>query len=818
MKGPQRFLHSLTVIMLIWVFFAQLTFGAQQLSMTSDEPPHLINGYVALTTGDAWTVPAHGHPPLLNAWSAWPLLLQPERPDPRDVPYWNRNFIKFVRAMWPKLGPIERLAFVTRLPIMLLAVVLMALVYRWACDWFGHWGGVLAIAVMAFDPTIIAHSQLDTTDVGMTLCAFACLYLINRLLRRFSWRLLVGIGLSLGATMATKGSGVILIPVVMTMLAWGYIRETGPRWWALLRRQTEPPVRLALLIRAGGRWLGYAAVVMAIGLVFLWSTYRFEWRAWPGTSQSLPLATHVRMLQIIFEEKGRLSFLNGERRQGGWWWYFPFAFAIKTPIPLIIGLGAALVLAARRRWHLVWEEMALWFFPLFYVATAIQSELNIGYRHLLPAFPFVYVGIGRLAKWLSRRWESRWRPLVRWGAVGLGAWYILGTLLVYPFALAYFNEFIGGPSNGYHYLVDSNVDWGQSFKALKTYMDQAGIDQVWLSYYTWIDPAVYGVRYQQLFPAPGMEPVMTRRYDPAPGFYAISATTLQGILLFDPDLYEWFRHQKPIAQPGYGLLVYRVSPHEPPAQWTAQCTIPAAPLSTEAIEEGLGRSDLRQVYFDCTTSWVYPGGGQSSGWYSVFRETWLRRDSFLREQLAPIRLSYEQVEYHREPAFVLFERTGTLRPPSVWTETRVKAVPPDWTPARGEAGVLALAAPVQLDRFLTFLGYQVLSPSPKKPLEVWTSWRVEANPARLLSIMLHLVGADGVPIVVGDGLGVPVDQWQKGDVVIQRHLLDLPEGTPPGSYWLQTGVYWLDTLERWPVEREGQPVGDRLILSSVTVK
>jgi hypothetical protein len=84
--------------------------------------------------------------------------------------------------------------------------------------------------------------------------------------------------------------------------------------------------------------------------------------------------------------------------------------------------------------------------------------------------------------------------------------------------------------------------------------------------------------------------------------------------------------------------------------------------------------------------------------------------------------------------------------------------------------------------------------------------------------MLHLVGADGVPIAVGDGLGLPVDQWQKGDIIVQRHLLNLPEGIPPGTYWLQTGVYWLDTLERWPVEREGQPVGDRLILSSITVK
>jgi hypothetical protein len=83
--------------------------------------------------------------------------------------------------------------------------------------------------------------------------------------------------------------------------------------------------------------------------------------------------------------------------------------------------------------------------------------------------------------------------------------------------------------------------------------------------------------------------------------------------------------------------------------------------------------------------------------------------------------------------------------------------------------------------------------------------------------MAHLVNADGMPIAVGDGMSMPVDQWQAGDVIVQRHRLAIPAGTPPGSYWLQTGVYWLDTLERWSVEQEGNPAGDRLLLLTVSV-
>jgi len=47
-------------------------------------------------------------------------------------------------------------------------------------------------------------------------------------------------------------------------------------------------------------------------------------------------------------------------------------------------------------------------------------------------------------------------------------------------------------------------------------------------------------------------------------------------------------------------------------------------------------------------------------------------------------------------------------------------------------------------------------------------------------------------IAGGDGLGVPIESWQPGNVFVQRHALTMPKDGPPGSYWIQTGVYWLD--------------------------
>jgi hypothetical protein len=80
-----------------------------------------------------------------------------------------------------------------------------------------------------------------------------------------------------------------------------------------------------------------------------------------------------------------------------------------------------------------------------------------------------------------------------------------------------------------------------------------------------------------------------------------------------------------------------------------------------------------------------------------------------------------------------------------------------------------------------------------------------------------VVGPGGAPLLVGDGLGVPTENWRVGDVILQRHRLTLPVGASVGAYQVYTGAYWLDTLERWPVVVESEPAGDRITLSPLSV-
>ncbi|RMF29994.1 MAG: hypothetical protein D6759_12795 [Chloroflexi bacterium] len=349
--------------------------------------------------------------------------------------------------------------------------------------------------------------------------------------------------------------------------------------------------------------------------------------------------------------------------------------------------------------------------------------------------------------------------------------------------MAFFNELAGGPAGGYRYLVDSNLDWGQNLGQLRDWMQATGVERVFYAHFSPARPQVYGVEADFLPPDPRAVPFAP--FDPAPRVYAIGATVLQGVYTPDVNTYAWFRSHGPLARLGYALFLYRVPPREPPA-WVAICAAPAPLLPPEAVGAGFGRTDLRLVPFDCEQSWVYPAGdGQ-------------RRpgDYLLPPDAAPppgARLELRARRPDGSPAYTLFrlEADGL----------------PDFE--RWEAG--------RIEGPLAFLGYRLDQTAllPGQAVTLWTFWRVDEVPARPLSLMAHLLGPDGRPVAVGDGLGVPLGAWRPGDIIVQRHRLPLPQGAMAGRYTVVAGAYWLDTMERWPVRMADGSEADRMVLTTV---
>jgi hypothetical protein len=771
--------------LLLGVIFVQAMTSIPRLSITFDEDLHISTGYSVLRTGDLRLV--EDHPPLIGLWMNWPLLLSPEVPDPKDVPDWTPGDRRlFVRnEIWWRI-PLDAWVIPPRIPVAWLVLVMGAFLFRWACDWFGPRGGLLALALLAFDPNILAHGTLATLDLGVACLMFITMYGVHRFTRRPTRLNLVATGAALGLALAAKISAALLLPISSGLIAlWGLWQR---------RRKLVP-------------WL---VVYLGVAGVALWAAHLFDFGRPEGLAFSVPAPTYWHSFLRVGRHvaTGNRSYLLGETYQGGRRSYFPIVFALKTPLPALILLGVAFLVVCRRP-RRGWRELLILSLPLTYFVVSIFNSINLGYRHLLPILPFMYLFIARLA---ANPPIPRIRVLL---LTLLLLWQIIGTLHVWPFHLTFFNEIAGGPRNGYRYLADSNVDWGQGLKALRAYLEEKDYADPRLSSFTFfIRPALYGVQATPLPPLAGAPAVLPARFNPAPGDYIISASTLRGLQLVDPEMYNWFWQREPDDVVANAMLVYHVPEREPEPGWVAQCSTPATPLSPQAVVEGFGRDDLRLLAFDCTQGWLYPGAGASAGWYVLHGEMAAREDDFVEGRLAQTRLSFEQKIPRATPPLVIFERlpaeVGRLgEKQSSW------AAPVEWPPAQAMNQGRAVATPVTLDGPLNFAGYEVMRQG--QALTLLTYWQVTHKPARPFSLMAHLVNAQGQPVAVGDGLGVPWDQLQPGDLLVQRHALSPAQELPPGAYWLQTGAYELETGTRFAVLDGGDAVGDRLLLTEVDV-
>jgi hypothetical protein len=288
------------------------------------------------------------------------------------------------------------------------------------------------------------------------------------------------------------------------------------------------------------------------------------------------------------------------------------------------------------------------------------------------------------------------------------------------------------------------------------------------------------------------------RFNPAPGVYVLSATSLQGLALADINMYDYFRHRSPTARIGHALFVYDVRPIEPPPGWVALCSAPAPPLESSDVAEGFGRNDLRLIYFDCQQAWVIPGNA-AQGWIVMPYALAHNKSAFVQRWLDQAGLTFEQKQSFALPPHSIFLASGGGAAPAI-------------------QGLHPLSA--TFGQVAEFLGYALdrTTVHPGESVELLALWRVIGHPPGMLSLMAHLVAPDGHVVANGDGLGVPAENWQPGDMIIQRHVLAVPGDVPSGMYQVQTGVYTLSDLRRLAVTSGGVPSSDHLLLGSVEVK
>jgi hypothetical protein len=549
------------VIIFCCLIAAQAGLSLVQKSSTVDEPIHILAGYSYATRGDFRVDP--DHPPLVKLIVSIPLLFLDIRMPPEMKQWHLESQYYSAHQFLYEYNDAGTLLLLSRIAVLPLSMILAVFVFQWSKQLFGRGAAIFALFLYSFEPNILAHSRLVNTDLGATCFFYITIYGFYRLFHRVSASRLLLTGLALGLALGTKHSSIILIPV-MWLLALSLVASRRSVAMKLLRGQLiEIKDRSQKLIAYSVIWglygYRYKATVMA-GDSFsgLWSqvapeqTFAKNSLVWAKEQKVLPEAYLFGLSEILTGMR-RPAFLMGEI-SNGWWYYFLVTFVLKTPLAFLILLGWALALLPK-----LWRDhpLGLTFLlapMIIYFGIASASLMNIGHRHLLPIYPFLFVLTSAIVPWIRSK-----KRLAKVSVAGLAAWYLVSSISIFPHYLAYFNELIGGPNNGHKYLVDSNLDWGQDLKGLKRYMDEHGIQRVWLSYFGTASPDYYRIAYNYLASYVIFNPNLSSAFTP---YVAISATRLQGLFFPTVDegrgLFRTMRRRQPVARIGYSLFLYKL--------------------------------------------------------------------------------------------------------------------------------------------------------------------------------------------------------------------------------------------------------------------
>jgi hypothetical protein len=226
---------------------------------------------------------------------------------------------------------------------------------------------------------------------------------------------------------------------------------------------------------------------------------------WLRDHRALPEAYLYGFAHVMHKLSGRAVFLHGDTSTTGFLGFFPLAFLIKTSPFVLLALVLACLLRPR-------PSTTLWLFALVYFSVAVHSRMNLGHRHLLPVYPALFIVAGAAARF-------RLAPLLP----GLLA---VESLMVWPNYMAYFSPLIGGSDGGYHYLVDSSLDWGQELPAIAREVETRALSPVFYAHFGTSRPHHYGIAGTNIMSEPWDDgsalPVLL------PGYYFLSATLFQG--------------------------------------------------------------------------------------------------------------------------------------------------------------------------------------------------------------------------------------------------------------------------------------------------
>jgi len=436
---------------------------------------------------------------------------------------------------------LERFA-VARLVTIIVSMLVAYLVFSWSRSLYGFIPAMFSLLLYVFDPNILAHSQLVTTDLyvlGAVCLTFYRLWLFanQRTLKNGLLFLL-----ALGVSQVVKYTAIVLFPLSLISLM---IYD-----WRDIQHSFTAANTLKLFLK---KYIAYifAAMVAAILIInvgFLFNRvftrfgdYQFKSAPFINLQKNailrqVPIPVPYPYLEgldwMINTEQsgnryGNLYLLGQLSKPKGFLGYYFIAALLKVPLAsqIIMAFSFIVYFAGRdRRANFLRDEVFL-LVPIAFFTIYFNFFFNtqIGIRYYLVMFPLLYVFSGSL--FVGWQGFSVSKKIL---SVMLIVYLMTSVLSYFPYYIPYFNELVWDKTQTYKYLSDSNLDWGQGQIHLDQYLSEH-------------PEAVYAPDHVQA------------------GTLVVGGSDLVGILE-DPNKYAWLRnHFEPVDTIAYTYFVYQIS-------------------------------------------------------------------------------------------------------------------------------------------------------------------------------------------------------------------------------------------------------------------
>ena len=446
------------------------------------------------------------HPPLAKALAAIPLAIRGTYADYSSAawqmsadffPAYGTQWIfgDAVLGRWNAWRPTLMWA---RLPMLILTLLLGWFIYHYGNRLGGRWGAIVCLTAYVTTPTFLTFGPLVITDLPVTLFTLIALWQLGEIWAVPSPRNALLFGLAIGASLLSKFTGLLMVPVVLLLFAHTRFWPTAAQPVKTHDRKAWRRARWRCVLR-GALWAGI--FVYLVYFILSWNQpndalNRIGSGPWTSLIRRplMPPWLFCRGLLLMLLMGSRSTFLLGHAYPHGVPYYFPIVFALKSTLGFLLLLSlAAIVGAICRKVHIEaitdtvrphWRVLTIGLFV--FLAVSLLSRLDISIRHFMVPIALFILMLAPLPRIIGTLPQQR---ILQGVTVALVVSSFIPIALAYPYFFPFINSLgFGHPS--YYLVNDSNVTWNEALPEVERFVREQRLTEIELDWASLSDPSL----------------------------------------------------------------------------------------------------------------------------------------------------------------------------------------------------------------------------------------------------------------------------------------------------------------------------------------